>query len=124
MSGSVPAAPPAQTNWLTEWQHRTPVVSRWITYIILPVTIFGWIAGSEWMAVDVNTFLSGHVWRLLTSLPYQGGALVLLFVMLMMMMQGPAQEAKLGSLRFLVQLLTFGLLINTTYAFILVSVCG
>ena len=113
-----PLHPPHHHTRAQEWQQRTPLVSRWINYIIVPTQIVGMLIPpiGAFMTEDQSTLLGGHVYKLVTSLFFPGGLLTLLVVMLMVMTQGPAVEAKLGSMRFLLLTLSLGMLINLVYA--------
>ena len=121
---SAPPAPTAGSNWLSEWQARTPVVSRFALYITLPVTVLGLLVPTLgiWMSLTPEALTRGQLWRFITAVPYQGGLLALIFVVLMLVTQAPHLESELGSLRFLTRASSWGLLINVVWAGLTVRV--
>lgn len=118
------ASPPQ--NWFSEWQARTPVVSRFAILIVLPLTAICllWTALNDALVLTPSALTGGQVWRLVTSLLDQGGFFALLFVILMLAMQGPTVERAAGSLRFLFQIVIFGIVTNLLYASVSVSFGG
>ncbi len=92
-------------------------------FTIVPITLISSLAGgSSYLSLTpVDVLGSGEVWRLLTSFFDQGGIFTLLFVLLMLATQMPAQEYRMGSLPFLFHFLTIGTLINLLYITLSVS---
>lgn len=127
-SGAVGGAggAPQPSNWLTEWQARTPVVSQYAVYLMLPVTLAGMIFPGLGAALSNGpaALTGGQLWRLVTCLPYQGGLLTLLVVLLMTLTQAPQLEARVGSLRFLVSSLVMAGLVNVSFDAISVRTCA
>ena len=63
---------PSQSNWLSEWVTRTPVVTRYAVYTVLPISIAGfWPEVSSALILTPQAVFGGQVWRLLTMLPVQ-----------------------------------------------------
>lgn len=73
------------------------------------------------LALTPAAFTKGHLWRLVTSLIDQGQFFALLFVILMLALQGPSTERGMGSLRFLMSIVIFGIVVNICYATVAVS---
>ena len=119
-AGGGAAAP--GSNWLSEWQARTPLVSRWAVYVILPFSLIGFLIPGfdETFSLSPDAFTRGELWRLVTALPYQGNLLALVFLLLMLVLQAPKIEESMGSARFIVQVATFGFLVNVFYCAITV----
>ena len=116
-ASTTPAAPPQPSNWLTEWRSRTPLVVRFSIMVVLPVTIISLIfsLSSFTGLIPFRATARFEVWRLITSLFDQGGIFTLLFVLLMLGTQMPAQEIRAGSVAFLTKLVFTGLLINVAF---------
>jgi len=125
-SSTDPVPPPS--NWFTEWQGRTPLITRAAIFTVLPVSLvcLFWEAGNAALIMTPAGIFRGQVWRLVTSLINQGGFLNLAFTLLVLAMTGPATERQLGSMRFLLFLLAYGVLINLVFGIITVGAwrCG
>ena len=118
-----PAAVAPQSDWLQEWQARTPLATRWALYTVIPISIVGMIITSVGSALSLTpaALTGGQVWRLFTSLAYQGGVLAFIFVVAALAMKAPKLETDLGTLRFVARHGSWGLLINIAWAGISVS---
>ncbi len=91
--------------------------------MVLPVTIISLLAGgSAYLGLEpYAAVLEGQVWRFFTAFFDQGGVFTLLFVLLMLATQMPAQEIRMGSVPFLLHLFTIGMLVNVLYVTLAVS---
>jgi membrane associated rhomboid family serine protease len=89
---------------------------------VLPVSLvcLFWEAGNAALIMTPAGVFRGQVWRLMTSLINQGGFLNLAFTLLVLAMTGPATERQLGSMRFLLFLVAYGVLINLVFGIITV----
>ena len=121
-SASASAPPPSPSpsqpsNWLSEWRSRTPLVVRFSIMVVLPITVISLLfsLSSFTGLVPFRATARFEIWRLITSLLDQGGIFTLLFVLLMLGTQMPAQEIRAGSVSFLAKLLFTGLLINVAF---------
>lgn len=105
---------------LTNWQERTPVVCRYMAYITLPVSLISALAGGSFYTTNIPllTLGRGELWRLFTSMIDQGGFFTVLFVGLVLVLQAPAHEFRVGSTFFLYNTFLHALLINVGYAVI------
>jgi hypothetical protein len=111
---------PAQSNWFTEWSARTPIVTRWTILLTLPISIialFVPVVQSAMVLTPAAVFW-GQVWRFVTTLFIQSG-LSILFVLLFLVLSGPAMELRQGSLGHLSQILLHGFLISLTWVAII-----
>jgi membrane associated rhomboid family serine protease len=110
--------PPAQSNWFTEWSARTPVVTRFALFILIPIGLVGIFVPviPAALVLTPSAILAFQIWRFITMFLIQLGILTLFFVLFFLVLQGPAAELRVGSLAFLWQLFSQGLLINITWA--------
>jgi membrane associated rhomboid family serine protease len=90
---------------------------------VLPVSLvcLFWEAGNAALIMTPAGVFRGQAWRLVTSLINQGGFLNLAFTLLVLAMTGPVTERQLGSMRFLLFLLAYGVLINLVFGIITVG---
>lgn len=118
---SQPNAPPArESNWLEEWQARSPLVTRYIVYVTIPLTLismlFGWDGSIA--VIPIQVVEKVQLYRLPLSMVFQGGFFILLFVVLMVALRGPLVEFQKGSLLFLLEIVIAMLVIFTSYTLI------
>ena len=113
-----PAAIPPQSNWLTEWATRTPIVTRCALYSILPVSIvsFIWPQVSAVLVLNLSAVTGFQLWRFFTMLLIQGSFFILLFAIFHLVVKSPLDELQAGSLRYLARVVGYSLLIGVLWA--------
>jgi len=106
------------SNWLSEWRERTPLLTRCALFVVLPVSALSLLLGGAALTgnVPLLTVRGLQLWRPFTALLDLGPFFTLLFVVLMLATQAPAQEIRAGSLAFAAHALSTGLLVNVLYA--------
>jgi membrane associated rhomboid family serine protease len=109
---------------LQEWSAKTPLVTRYAIFAVLPVSLISLLAGgAQYLAlIPYDATVGVQLWRFFTCFLDQGGFFTLLFVVLMLATQMPAQEIREGSVPFLLRLFVQGSLINVLYVSLAVSI--
>lgn len=116
---ALPSAPPSSPgNWFQEWREKTPLITRWLTFITVPLSIVSLLVTPVASALSVTpqVFLSGHLWRIFTAPLVAQGFFALLFCLLFLFMQAPTLERAQGSAAFLFYIIISSVIINTAYA--------